>query len=135
MHVGVKLLDKHERTGDQDVKQWLLSPTVNDIGKVGVGEVHQNDLAFRMNASSGKVLRESLSSILITEPNMRRSRIRRRRRCPSRVYSKYIEMEYVCMGNAWTCDMQSKLHHGLSPIQSYQHTINLHTSKCMIILL
>ena len=50
-------------------------------------------------------------------------------------YSKYIEMEYVCMGNAWTCDMQSKLHHGLSPIQSYQHTISLHTSKCMRILL
>ena len=50
-------------------------------------------------------------------------------------YSKYIEMEYVCMGNAWTCDMQSKLHHGLSPIQFYQHTINCTYLKCMIILL
>ena len=50
-------------------------------------------------------------------------------------YSKYIEMEYVCMRNAWTCDMQSKLHHGLSPIQSYQHTINCTHLKCMIILL
>ena len=46
-----------------------------------------------------------------------------------------LKREYVCMGNAWTCDMQKKLHHGLSPIQSYLHTINLHTSKCMIILL
>ena len=44
-----------------------------------------------------------------------------------------LKREYVCMGNAWTCDVQKKLHHRLSPIQSYQHTINLHTSKCMII--
>ena len=33
-----------------------------------------------------------------------------------------LKIEYVCMGNAWTCDMQKKLHHRLSPIQSYQHT-------------
>ena len=46
-----------------------------------------------------------------------------------------LKREYVCMGNAWTCDMQKKLHHGFSPIQSYLHTINLHTSKWMIILL
>ena len=46
-----------------------------------------------------------------------------------------LKREYVCMWNAWTCDMQKKLHHWLSPIQSYQHIINLHTSKCMIILL
>ena len=39
VHVGVRLLDKHERTGDQDVTQWLPSPTVNDRGKVGVGKV------------------------------------------------------------------------------------------------
>ena len=44
-----------------------------------------------------------------------------------------LKREYICMGNARTCDMQKKLHHGLSPIQSYQHTINLHTSKCMIV--
>ena len=44
-----------------------------------------------------------------------------------------MKKEYVCMRNAWTCDMQKKLHHGLSPIQSYQHIINLHTYKCMII--
>ena len=50
-------------------------------------------------------------------------------------YSKYIEMEYVCMENAWTYDMQSKLHHRLSPIQSYQHTVNCTHLKCMIIQL
>ena len=53
VHVGVKLLDKHERTNDWDVTQRLPSPTV----KVGVGEVRQNDLAFRMKAASRKVLR------------------------------------------------------------------------------
>ena len=71
MHVGVKLLDKQERTGDRDVTQWLPSPTVNDRGKVGVGKVRQNDLAFRMNASSKKVLRKCLEGIIIMEPNMR----------------------------------------------------------------
>ena len=30
-----------------------------------------------------------------------------------------LKREYICMGNARTCDMQKKLHHGLSPIQSY----------------
>ena len=35
------------------------------------------------------------------------------------------------MGNARTRDMQNKKHHGLSPIQSYQHPSILHTSKCM----
>ena len=46
-----------------------------------------------------------------------------------------LKREYVCIENAWTCDMQKKLYHGLSPIQSYQQIINLHISKCMIILL
>ena len=30
VHVGVELLDKHEKTGDRDVTQWLPSPIVND---------------------------------------------------------------------------------------------------------
>ena len=81
MHVGVKLLDQHDRTSDRDVTQWIPSPTVNDSGKVNVGEVLQNDSVFRMNTSSRKVLREVLSSILITELNVRRSRIKWRR-CP-----------------------------------------------------
>ena len=49
--------------------------------------------------------------------------------------ARILKKEYICLGNAWTCDMQKKLHHGLSPIQSYQDIINFHTSKCMIILL
>ena len=77
VHFGVKLLDKHERTGDRVVTQWLPSPTVNDIGKVGVGEVRQKDLAFRMNVTSRKVLQECLVGIIITEPKRDRSRIRR----------------------------------------------------------
>ena len=39
VHVGVKLLDKHERTGDLLVTQWLPSSTLNDIRKVGVGKI------------------------------------------------------------------------------------------------
>ena len=154
MHVGVKLLDKHERTGNRDVTQWLLSPTVNDRGKV-----QQNDLAFRMNATSRKVLWKCLKGIIITELNMRKCRIRRRRsigmkkvsglsgstlRCHRHDWCKQkererkkrqsekfqaisnitsvLKREYVCMGNAWTCGMQRKLHHGLNPIQTYQHT-------------
>ena len=39
VHVGVKLLDKYERTSDRDVTQWLPFPTMNDSGKVSVGEV------------------------------------------------------------------------------------------------
>ena len=71
VQVRVELLDKHKRTGDRDVTQWLPSPTVNDRGKVDVGKIHQNDLAFRMNASSRKVLRKCLKGIIITEPYMR----------------------------------------------------------------
>ena len=41
MHVGIKLLDQHGRISDQDVTQWLPSPTVNDSGKVSVGKVPQ----------------------------------------------------------------------------------------------
>ena len=54
------------------------------------------------------------------------------RKVPSNFkYIKNIEKKYVCMGNAWTCDKQNKKHHGLSLIQSYQHTSILHTSKYM----
>ena len=89
VYVWVKFLDKHERTSDREVTQWFPFPTVNDSGKVGVGEVRQNDLAFRMNTSSRKVLRECLVSIIVMEPKRERSRIRRWRnsgtkRVPSR---------------------------------------------------
>ena len=77
MRVGVKFLDKHKRTNDRDITQWLSFPTVNDNGKVSVGEVRQNDLAFQMNTSSRKVLQECLMSIIITESKKERSRIRR----------------------------------------------------------
>ena len=77
MHVGVKLLDKHERTSDWDVTQWLPFPTVNDIGIVGVDKVRQNDLAFWMNAASRKVLWECLVGIIIMESKKDRSKIRR----------------------------------------------------------
>ena len=37
------------------------------------------------------------------------------------IISNILKIRYVCKGNAWTCDMQNKKHHGLSPIQTYQH--------------
>ena len=77
VHVGVKLLDQHERTCDRDITQWLPSPTVYDRGKVSVGKVRQYDLAFRMNASFRKVLWECLVGIIITEPKKERGRIKR----------------------------------------------------------
>ena len=96
VHVGVKLLDKHERTSDRDVTQWLPSPTVNDIGKVGVGEVCQNDLAFRMNAASRKILRECLVGIIITEPKRERSKIRRWRGSGTKRVSSRSRFMLMC---------------------------------------
>ena len=94
MHVGVKLLDQHGQTSDRDVTPWLPSPIVNDSGKVSVSEVRQIDSGFQMNTSSRKVLREVLSGILITKPNMRRSRIRRRR-CPRMQRGFGMELTYA----------------------------------------
>ena len=65
-----------------------------------------------------------LGAIDTTNVNRKRERERKTiKKVPSNFkYNKYIEKEYVCMGNAWTCDMHKKLHHGLNPIQTYQHT-------------
>ena len=111
---------------------------MNDIGKVDVGKVCQNDLVFGMNAVSRKVFRECLVGIIITEPKRKRgaeledeeaperrgfragvdlrlgaidtTNISRKRegekkkiirKAPKQFkYSKYTEIEYVCMGNA-----------------------------------
>ena len=145
VYVEVELLDKHERTCDRDVTQWLRSPTMNDKGKVGVGKVQQKDLVFRMNASFREVLRKCLKGIIIMEPNVRRWRIRRWRSTETKAFrarvdlrfgainttnvnrirgrkreeqseksqailiiSIILKIRYVCMGNAWTCDMQNK---------------------------
>ena len=50
VHVGVELLNQHERTSDRLVTKRLPFPTVNDSGKVGVNKMTQDDSAFRMNA-------------------------------------------------------------------------------------
>ena len=172
VYVRVKFLDKHERTSDREVTQWLPFPTVNDSGKFSVGKVRQNDLAFRMNTSSRKVLRECLVSIIVTKPKRERgaeledeetpewrgfragvdlrlgaidtTNVNRKRGRKKETIRKVLkqftivricERKYICMEIAWTCDMQNKLYHGLSPIQTYQHTNSLHTPKCMKILL
>ena len=66
VHVGVELLNQHERTSDGLVTKRLPFPTMNDNGKVDVNKMTQNDLVFRMNASSGKVFRKCLVDIIIT---------------------------------------------------------------------
>ena len=78
-----------------------------------------------------------LGAIDMTIVNRKRGRERKtiRKVLSNSNKTSILKREYVCMGNAWTCDMQNKLHHGLSPIQTYQHTNILHTSKCMRILL
>ena len=101
---------------------------------VGVGS-EENDVPERGGFWDGVDLRFGV--INMTNVNKReRGKKETIRIAPnSSNIASILKKEYVCMGNAWTCDMQKKLHHGLSLIQSYQHTINLHTSKCMIILL
>ena len=43
MHVGVELLNQHERTSDGLVTKRLPFLTVNDSGKVGVSKMIQDD--------------------------------------------------------------------------------------------
>ena len=78
-----------------------------------------------------------LGAIDMINVNRKKGRERRTiKKVPSNSnITSILKREYVGMRNAWTCDMQNKLHHGLSPIQTYQHPNRLHTSKCMKILL
>ena len=67
VHVRVELLNQHERTSDRLVTKRLPFLTVNDSGKVDVSKMTQDDLAFRMNASSRKVFRKCHMGIIVTE--------------------------------------------------------------------
>ena len=49
----------------------------------------------------------------------------------SSIISNILKIRYVCMGNVWTCDMQNKKHHGLSPIQPIStQTHSTHLNAC-----
>ena len=78
-----------------------------------------------------------LGAIDMTNVNRKRGREKETIRKVPKQFTivRICEKKYICMENAWTGDMQKKLHHGLSPIQTYQHTNSLHTPKCMKILL
>ena len=67
MHVGVELLNQHERTSDGLVTKRLPFPTVNNSGKDGVSKMTQDDLAFQMSVSLRTVFRKCLVGIIITE--------------------------------------------------------------------
>ena len=72
VHVGVELLNQHERTSDGLVTKRFPFSIMNDGGKVGVSKMTQDDSAFRMNASSRKVFRKCLMGIIITETERER---------------------------------------------------------------
>ena len=66
-----------------------------------------------------------LGAIDTTNVNRKREREKEKtiRKVPSKSnITSILKREYVCMGNARTCDMQKKFHHGLNLIQTYQHT-------------
>ena len=79
VHVGVELLNQHERIIDRLVTTRIPFLTVNDSGKVNVSKMTQDDSAFRMNASSRKVFHKCLVGIIITEMERKGCVIRRGR--------------------------------------------------------
>ena len=79
VHVGVELLNQHERIIDGLVTTRIPFLTVNDSGKVNVSKMTQDDSAFRMNASSRKVFHKCLVGIIITEMERKGCVIRRGR--------------------------------------------------------
>ena len=104
-------------------KSFQASSSWNRICE-GVGS-KEDDASERRGFLDGKDL--CLGAINTTNVN-RKERERERQSEKSQHISNIVsilKIEYVYMGNAWTCDMQKTLHHGLSPIQSYQHTNSL----------
>ena len=81
MYVGVKLLCKHDGTPQGYLTKRFPAPSSNDRRERSVGKVRQNNMAFRMNATFLKVLKEVLLGLPIMEPNVKRGneRIKRRR--------------------------------------------------------
>ena len=49
MYVGAKLLYKHDEIAHEFPTQRFPPPSPNDLGERNVGEVQQDDLAFRVN--------------------------------------------------------------------------------------
>ena len=98
-------------------------------------ELEDEEALERRGFQSGVDLR--LGAIDTTNVNRKRGREKETIRKVPKQFTilRICEKKYICMENAWTCDMQKKLHHGLSPIQTYQYTNSLHTPKCMKILL
>ena len=117
MYFGVKLLYKQDETSQGSLKKRFLTLGPNDSGERSVGEVRQDNLAFQMNATFLKVLREVLPGLLIMESNVDGDwRIRRRRsrtlkripnrsgfvlfRCHSVVYPRKKEKENRAQHNS-----------------------------------
>ena len=81
MYIRVKLLYKHDETPQGILKKRFPALSSNDGGERSVGKVQQDNMTLWMNTTFLKVLREVLTGLLITEPNVKKGkRIRRRRR-------------------------------------------------------
>ena len=158
VHVGVELLDKHDRTCDRDVTQWLLpllwmtegrsvsvksdrmtwrSEWMSCLQKFSKNALKASSSQNQTLEGEGSEDKEALERRgfrarvdlrlgVIDTTNVNRIRGRKREEQLEKsqaisIISNILKIRYVCKGNAWTCDMQNKKHHGLSPIQTYQH--------------
>ena len=54
VHVGVELLNQHERTSDELITKRLLFSIVTDSGKVGVSKMIKKGRGIRMKRISGR---------------------------------------------------------------------------------
>ena len=82
MYIGVKILYKHGETPYGSLKKRFPPPSPNDSGERSVGKIRQDNMALRMNATFLEVIREVLSGLLITKPNVEGSKRIRGRRWP-----------------------------------------------------
>ena len=98
VYIRVKLFYKHNGTPQGTLKQRFLTSSLNDGGERSVGEVQQNKMTLRMNATFLKVLQEVLSGILIMELNVRRGNGIRRRRAGTlkRILARNGFMRFGC---------------------------------------
>ena len=99
MYIGVKILYKHGKTPNGSLKKRFPPPSSNDSGERSVGKVQQDNMALRMNASFLEVLREVLSSLLITKLNVEGSKRIRGRRWPrtlKRIPSRHGFTRFRC---------------------------------------
>ena len=99
VYIGVKILYKHDETPHGSLKKRFPPPSPNDSREKSVGKIRQDNMALRMNATFLEVLREVLSGLLITKPNVEGSKRIRGRRWPrtlKRIPSRHGFTHFGC---------------------------------------